>query len=180
MQCAFDNKTRAILPEEGSFLAIAHEADETARYRQLALRFLTYHPALSRLLETLAEESRRRASALASTACWLQLLDQASLDQASFDANVRAMAEAPSCEQFFVTDEVMASALLAEAQEQAEASLERYRAWLRVNAVTAWQALLKEIVTQKSAECRILQESQPGWREAAVIPLMPLLRRRTA
>ncbi|WP_129138716.1 hypothetical protein [Modicisalibacter coralii] len=175
MPCAFDNKTRAILPEEGRFPAIAHEAGETARYRQLALRFLTYHPALSRLLETLAEESRRRALALASTARGLQLLDWTSLDSED-----RATAEAPSCGPFFVTDEAMASALLADAQQRAEASLAHYRAWLRVNAVTAWQALLETIVTQKSAECRILQESQPGWREAAVIPLMPLLRRRRA
>ncbi|WP_163649033.1 hypothetical protein [Modicisalibacter sp. 'Wilcox'] len=169
MLVALDTKKTVLLPEEGSLRAIAHEAEEGAHYYQLSLRFLAYQPAVSRLFDILAGECRERVKALASTAERMQLVERATLK-----ANSRVLAEAPACSHFFVTDEGMASQLIREALQRAEQSLSCYRFWFGLNAVTAWQPLLKDIVAQKRAECRLIAESAPG----DLPPLSPVLAER--
>ncbi|MBZ9568858.1 hypothetical protein [Modicisalibacter tunisiensis] len=157
MLVALDSKKTALLPEEGSLRAIAHEAEGGALYYQLSLRFLAYQPAVSRLFDILADECRERVRSLAHTAERMQLVERATLK-----ANAQVLAATPACSHFFVTDEAMASRLIREAQQRAEQSLACYRFWFGLNAVTAWQPLLKEIVEQKRAECRLIAESVPG------------------
>jgi hypothetical protein len=142
-----------LLPQEQLSLASHHEVNEMHRYRQLAMSFLPTAPPISRLMAALGMECEQRLDTLKRVAEQLELgacvTTREPGGRMPFDS---------TRQHFFVVDEATAKRRLEQALENAQSSLDFFDWLLATNATPELYRPLLAFVTQKRAECRILQE----------------------
>ncbi|RXE48573.1 hypothetical protein B4O83_11575 [Chromohalobacter israelensis] len=126
---------------------LMHEASTARDYRCLALRLLTHHRGMSRLMEVLADECQQRCETLQQHDALARLPLPRTLPVSD-----------RATPQFFVTENVMAYRLLWACQQRARHALQHCRVALNVMLADT-RPLLVSLVEQKEAEYRILQES---------------------
>ncbi len=148
------NKTTSLLllPYEQLTLANAHEAAELQRYRRLTLSFLPTAPQTSRLMATLGLQSEKRLATLRKVARNLEL-----------EACVRAATTDPMCFRtphghFFVVDDVMGEQVIEQAIRAAVESKNYFEWLLNTNATPELHQPLRDFVSEKEGECRVLLE----------------------
>ncbi len=135
-----------LLPEELLALAGNHEHAELERYRDLAFRFLAFSSTASRLMAALGIECEMRLSALAQTACRLDL------EEPCPDATVRLGAPG------LISSLDMARAALSKAMTDAAASQRHYERLGKLGAGSSLGQEFVAIARQKQTELAILRE----------------------
>ncbi len=142
-----------MLPPELMQAVADCELRQCDRYRWRALRFLAYHPGLSRLMQALAGESHERLGALAEA---LAMESPCLSDSAPWPWHYSGQGSA----HFFIVDDAMARLELARCLLE-EHRMERF--YMRLehsNAMPELDALLGDGVAQCRAHCQLLEETR--------------------
>lgn len=149
--------TLNLLPQEQLNLACLQEAREMNRYRCLSLSFLPFDLPVSRLMNTIGDESEHRLCSLQEVAKQMQL-----------DVNVSQLKETPffnkNSKHFFVLDENMGRQMLVSAEEAAESTCAFFSWLLETNAAPELHPSLSSFVEQKNSEYQVLQECREQWK----------------
>ncbi|WP_170121118.1 hypothetical protein [Halomonas denitrificans] len=142
-----------MLPAELLQAVVAHEDREAQRYRWRALRFLTYHPGLSRLMEALADESRDRREVL---------IEALTGERPAAPGQAAAPGEcaSPGAAHFFIVDDDTALLELSRSLLEARRTARFYARLRRGGAIPGVDGLLGDCVTQCRAHARLLEETR--------------------
>lgn len=151
-----DCRPRApMLPAELLQAIDDHERRLTHRYRWEALRFLTYHPGLSQLMEALADEGRDRRQVLGEALAGGHL-DPLACRHAPASGPCRGRGAA----HFFIVDDEIAHLELSRSLLEERRTERFYARLLRSAAIPGLDALLGDCVAQCRAHARLLEETR--------------------
>lgn len=161
-----------MLPAEVMQVVGDHEHRQFRLYHWRALRFLTYHPGLSQLMQALAGESRDRLDALAESLG--ERVVEPSADPSA--CRVRGL----GAEHFFIVDDEVARLELGRALLEESRGARFYARLQRSSAMPGLDALLRDCVAQCRAHCRLLEETRQSLpsRHRSLGSLAPGRRRR--
>lgn len=154
-----DNFTALIfLPQEQLNLAHSHEKSELNRYRCLALRYLPFNTAISRLMAAIGMECAHRLLSLQVVARCMEL-------EACIDAHLLLETSLfnNNSQHFFVVNALMERQILVGALEAAKSTCTFFGWLLETNASPELHQPLFTFTAQKNKECRILQEYLDQW-----------------
>lgn len=147
------------LPQEQIALAHSHEKNELHRYRWLALTFLPFDSSVSRLMTAIGMECVHRLCNLQEVA------SKMGLGACIYNDQLR---QAPllkiNNQHFFVVDKPMGRELISKAEEDAKVSCTFFNWLLETNATPELHKTLFNCATQKTNECRVLQECREQWK----------------
>ncbi|XKE47421.1 hypothetical protein LG302_09930 [Halomonas organivorans] len=144
-----------LLPEDLLRLARDHEQQLQVNYRWRALRLLTFHAGLSRLMQALGEESRQR----------LLALSEVLTGQAPEAWAMPGGCPPPGAERlghFFILDETAARQALRRSLLEEGRTRRFYDRLRRGNAAPGLDLLLDTFIEQARAHCRLLEETRQG------------------
>lgn len=161
-----------MLPAEVMQVVCDHEHRQSRLYHWRALRFLTYHPGLSQLMQALAGESRDRLDALAESL--MERIVQPCVEPSA--CRVKGLGAA----HFFIVDDEMARLELGRTLLEESRSTRFYARLLRSSAMPDLDALLRDCVAQCRAHCRLLEETRQSLpsRHRSLGSIAPSRRRR--
>lgn len=130
-----------------------HEQQQYDRYRGRVLRFLAYHPGLSRLMQALAGESHDRLDAVAEA-----LAQERPIMLGTESWPWRYSGRGAS--HFFIVDDDMARLELARCLLEEHRTGRFYARLVRGSALPGLDTLLSDCVAQCRAHCQLLEETR--------------------